>query len=203
MILLSEKQPITSGGEKFIFHHPEDSSKLIKVINPTYIDFMKKNRSITYRLRRLKHYWFVANQVIEHIASREEDIDNKHFLQTVYGFVDTDMGLGIVVNAIKNDDNSLGFTLGDLIKNKQFNQVHKKALECFIEWMKITHIIIRDLWLDNLVWDEKGQYFVLVDGIGGRYLPTLRSYCRWYNLRGNKKRANKLLQRVERYFNKQ
>lgn len=201
MISLSQQEPVAKGGEKLIYFHPQDDSKLIKVINPSYIDFMQKNYSLTYRLRRLKHYWFFANTMIEHIASSEEDVANKHFLQAVDGFVDTDLGFGLIVKAVKNLDGSLGHTLGDLLMANQFNDQHRLALNAFVDWMKETHIIIRDLWLDNLVWDEQGQYFVLVDGIGGRYLPTLRSYCRWYNLRGNWKRAEKLLKRVDRSLN--
>ncbi len=198
-ISLSKENSVAKGGEKIIYFHPKDNNKLIKVINPDYIKFMKDNRSLTYRLRRLTHYWFFSNMIIEHIASREENIEKKHYLQQIIGFEDTDMGLGVVVEAIKNKDGSLGHTLGDIIKDKRFNDVHQKALDDFISWMQVTHIIIRDLWLDNLVWHEQGQYFVLVDGIGGRYLPTLRSYWRQYNLRGNRKRGEKLRQRVKRY----
>lgn len=198
MISLSQQDPVAKGGEKLVYLHPQDDSKLIKIINPAYIGFMQKNYWLSYRLRRLKHYWFFSNMVTEHIASREENIANKHFLQAVDGFADTDLGFGLVVKAVKNIDGSLGFTLGDLLKANKFNDQHRVALNAFVEWMKGTHIIIRDLWLDNLVWDEQGQFFVLIDGIGGRYLPTLRSYSRWYNLRGNRKRAEKLLKRVGR-----
>lgn len=202
LIKLSDKTPVGKGGEKIVYFHPDDHSKLIKVINPDYIDFMKKNRSLTYRLRRLTHYWFFSNMVIEHIASREEDIPQKHFLQTIIGFVDTDMGLGVVVNAVTKSNGEIGDSLGDLIKSGAYTSVHETALNNFIEWMQDVHIIIRDLWLDNLIWNEKDQHFVLVDGIGSRYLPSLRSYWRRYNLRGNRKRAIKLLQRVDRHLAK-
>ncbi len=203
MINLSQYEPVAKGGEKLIFIHPQDENQLIKVINPEYIHFMKKNRSFSYKIRRLKHYWFFSNMINEHLASREEKIENPNYLQNITGFVDTDMGFGIVVEAVKNKDGSLGLTLGDIIKNDLYNDTHKHALNHFVEWMKKTHIIIRDLWLDNLVWHEENQHFVLVDGIGGRYLPTLRAYCRWYNLRGNLKRGEKLLKRVDRYLEKE
>lgn len=199
-IILKKENPVGKGGEKIVYFHPEDKQKLIKVINPEYIVFMKEKRPLSYRLRRLSHYWFFSNMVVEHIASREEDIEKKHYLQNISGFVDTDMGFGVIVDAVKNIDGSIGHSLGDLIKNEIYSEKHELALNDFIEWMQNVHIIIRDLWLDNLIWNEKGEHFVLVDGIGGRYLPTLRSYLRWYNLRGNRKRAKKLKERVDRYL---
>ncbi|MGH1439316.1 MAG: YrbL family protein [Cellvibrionaceae bacterium] len=200
MIKLKDTEYVGKGGEKIVYFHPEDKSKLIKVINPDYIKFMKKNRSLTYRLRRLTHYWFFSNMIIEHIASREEDIENKRFLQNITGFVDTDMGFGVVVDAVRKLDGSIGDSLGDIIKQKRYTEKHENALNDFLSWMLNVHIIIRDLWLDNLIWSEENEHFVLVDGIGGRYLPTLRSYWRKYNLRGNKKRADKLKSRVERFL---
>ena len=201
-INLRASKPVAKGGEKLVYFHPQDNNKLIKVINPNYVQFMKKNRPFSGSVRRLTYYWFFANMVIEHIASRELNIDKKHYLQKILGFEDTNLGLGIIVDAIKNRDGTLGLTLGDIIKNKLFDEAHSKALDDFMAWMRQTHIIIRDLWLENLVWHEQGQYFVLVDGIGSRYLPSLRNYSKWYNLRGNNKRADKLKARIEKYLNK-
>lgn len=202
LILLSKQDSVANGVEKMIYFHPEDKNKLLKVINPSYIDFMKENHPLSYRLRRLTHYWFFSNMVTEHIASREEDIDNKHHLQKILGFEDTDMGLAVVVEAIRNSDGSLGYTLGDILRKGLYKEEHKKALADFICWIQTTNIIVRDLSSGNLVWHEEGKYFVLVDGIGARYLPTLRAYSRRYNLRGNRKRGAKLEDRVQRSLNK-
>lgn len=57
-------------------------------------------------------------------------------------------------------------------------------------------MIIRDLSLNNIVWDEPGKLFVVIDGIGARPLPSLRQFSALYNKRANNKRAKKLLSRV-------
>lgn len=201
-IQLTDKEPVAKSGEKIVYLHPEDDNKLIKVISPRYVDYLKNNQSITSRLRRFTYYWFFSNMVAEHIASREWDIDKKHYLQRILGFEDTDMGLGIVVDAIKKEDGTLSDTLRDILEQSNYSAAHKQVLDDFIAWMKVTHIIIRDLSLDNLVWNESGKHFVLVDGIGGRYLPSLRAYWPHYNLRGNRKRAEKLQYRIDKFLDR-
>lgn len=197
-IILKNQKPVGRGSEKIVYSHPKDQNKLIKVVNPNYITFMKKERPITYRLKRLSRYWGFSNMVTEHIASREEGIRNKHYIQSLIGFVDTDMGLGIVVGAVRNIDGSIANSLGDLIRKGLFQQRHQQALNDLLNWMIDINIVFRDPGLDNLVWNEINEHFVIIDGIGSRPLFSLRPYCRWYNLRSNRRRAKKIQSRVKK-----
>jgi hypothetical protein len=83
--------------------------------------------------------------IIGHISSRELAIKNMHYLHNIFGFVDADMGLKIVVDAVNNIDGSIEHSLEGIIKNKIYINKDEDALNDFIEWIYKTCIIIRGL----------------------------------------------------------
>jgi len=67
-----------------------------------------------------------------------------------------------------------------------------------MHWLDNHYIIVRDLTAANIVWDECNEYFVLIDGIGARRLPSLLSFSKRYNQYGNRKRTTKLKFRLNK-----
>lgn len=195
MYTLNPDDAIANGGEKLVFFHPESSDQLIKVINPRYINYMNTAWPISTKLRRLPHYWFYIKEVTEHVYAREANIPNMHFLQNITGLVDTNLGLGMTVQAVKKKNGELASSLAQIINAGEYSEKHDQALKEILEWAEGTYIIIRDLTTRNMVCDEVNEHFVLIDGIGARHLPSLRSISRLYNQRSNRKRTKKLRKR--------
>jgi hypothetical protein len=199
--LLSEQQPITSGGEKLVFQHPESDDLLIKVWRKRYYDELKKKHSFLCRYLRTPRYSALLKEVIEHVAVREYG-SNHGYLQNICGFVDTDLGLGMVVETIRDENGYLAKSLADLVEGHIFGAMHRRALEKLLEWLESTHVIVRDFTLNNLVWDEKNGMFVIVDGIGSRPVLSLRMFSKKYNRYSMKKKISKLRMRLERALEK-
>lgn len=198
MILLANKTPIKSGGEKLVFLHPHQPGHLIKVINPRFFNYMHKQWPFMMRLQRLAHYWSYLRELTEHIAARTYNVPDLHHLQNITGLVDTDIGLGIVTEAITRRDGQLADTLGNLIDQARFNSIEQAAFLRFCDWLSQAPLIVRDLSVHNLVWHEDGRHFVVIDGVGGKIRPTLRSFSASYNRRSNRLKVEKLKQRVAR-----
>ncbi|WP_444922338.1 YrbL family protein [Microbulbifer sp. CnH-101-G] len=190
-------QAIANGNERLVFPHPESDDLLIKVISDRFRKRMDHKYSISTRLRRLTYYWPYMKEVSEHIYLREGQVENTHFVQDFKGFVDTNLGLGITVKAVKKHNGELADTLSALISSKQFNQEHADRLNDLFKWLERTFIVVRDLRTVNIVWDEINGHFVIIDGIGSRRLPSLRSVSRLYNQRANRRRITKLCQRLK------
>jgi len=203
MLQLGPDQAIAKGGEKIVFHHPEKDGLLVKVINPRYVAYMNKTWPLSTRFRRLPHYWFYINELVEHVFSREAGIEDYHYIQNIVGLVDTNLGLGMIVETITQENGELAVSLSDLITSNAFTEEHLHAINALIAWINANYIIIRDLTTSNIVWDGKNRHFVIIDGIGARHLPSLRSFSRRYNERGNRKRTDKLKKRIQGQFDKQ
>lgn len=144
----------------------------------------------------------LLHEITEHIAIREQEKDTR-FLQTITGIVDTDLGPGLVVVPVRTKDGQLARTLHQLIKESRFKEQHAQELERLFNWMVNTDVVIRDFTINNMVWDEIHNHFVIIDGIGSKPTISLRPLCRCYNKHANKKRIAKLRQRlsktIERY----
>ena len=198
MLILSNKEPVASGGQRTVFFHPEIDNYLVKVISREYMESVKKMWPISTRLRRLPYYWVYINEIVEFFFVREKEVANKHFIQTIIGFADTDIGLGLVVEAVRKKNGELANSLSEIIINGEYTQQHLQGMEELIDWINSNYVVVRDLTTRNIVWDEQNEHFVLIDGIGVKNLPSLRSFSKSYNARANRKRTEKLRLRLTR-----
>ncbi len=196
VIQLSTQEPAAKGGEKIIYFHPEDPTKLIKVMSPAYRTVLENRHPFLIQRRRIPYYKFFLDLITEHIASREADAENRHFIENITGLVDTDLGLGLITTAIRNAEGGLAPTMGTLLKHHTFDERHWQATTVLADWIANSPLILRDLWIENIVWHEADQHFVLIDGIGPTYRPSMRPVFPAYNTYSNRKRAKKLIRRV-------
>lgn len=197
-IELSQLKPIASGLEKVVFWHPHQPGQLIKIVTPAHIKLMRQQWPLLTRMQRVSHYFFYINEIVEHMAIRAHPAPGIHQLQTITGLVDTDLGLGLVVEAITREDGQLAHTLDQLIALDRFGETEKQALQTFCQWLADSPLIVRSLSLPNIVWHEKDQHFVLIDGFGNQAPRfSLRSLFKGYNQRHNKRKIKRLLKHVE------
>lgn len=186
MIALTSRTPLARGAEKLIFAHPDAPGLLIKV--------WRQDGKWRAGRRRLGRYASMAKEVVEHLAAREQGADTR-YIQNVVGLVDTDMGVGLVVEAVRQPDGTLAKSLQQIVADRELDDVKKTALLDIVRWIGNSDLILRDLSRNNLVWSEDGQCFVIIDGLGSRPRPSLRNISRWYNRRSNRRRAAKILAR--------
>ncbi|GAA3926529.1 YrbL family protein [Litoribacillus peritrichatus] len=197
-LTLSDTTPIAKGGERFVFIHPDNPDWLIKVWHERFHKKQEKRVPIVIKFLRLKRYWSLLNELTEYLAIRECAKPNLNHIQQIVGLVDTDLGLGMIVKAVKKENGELAPTTEDLVKNAQYTAEHDKALDEYFDWMRDTDIIIRDFNLNNLVWDELAKKFVLIDGIGSKPGFSLRSFSKAYNKKANFNRIQKFKTRMKK-----
>jgi hypothetical protein len=194
---LANQKPLAAGSEKLIFQHPDSANLLIKVWHQQFFDRTRKRHPITTRFRRLPRYCALMNEITEHFAVREQNRDTS-YIQCIIGLVDTDIGPGLVVEAVTQKDGSLAKTLKQTIETREYGPAHETALNNLLNWINQTNVIIRDLGINNMVWDEANERFVIIDGIGSKPSVSLRQLFRGYNKRSNKQRADKIRRRIAR-----
>lgn len=187
---LSTQEPIASGAAKIVYKHPERDNALIKIAK-----HLKNQKQPSDRLNRLPRYWEYVTQIIEHLAVREEDPRHAHHLENIIGLVDTDLGVGMAVEAVTTPDGKLAPTVKELAKTG-FSEEQEKAFDQLLNWVENTNTIIRDFSTNNVVWNEAKKTFVIIDGIGAKPFFSLRNFIRYYNIKTNQKKAEKLRNRL-------
>lgn len=197
MIILKNTEPVAEGRQRYVFNHPGDPDLLIKVIRP---DAISRAWGEWYKCRRSsRQYLSYMREIGEYVTSHARDGANPSFAQQIVGFAETDMGLGLVLRAVRGKNGELAPSLRSMLANDTFDPAAREALELFFHDLLASHIIAADLHSGNLVYaydQERGHHFVMIDGLGQHNLIPIKRFSSALNRRGNKRRIEKLRQQI-------
>jgi hypothetical protein len=186
VLCLSDHDLIAEGHERRVYRHPEaNRALLVKTVIP----------------RRRRHAWlrsFGPNMLYEsfrrevraYLEAVSEEGGQPRHLQTIVGFVPTNMGLGMAVESVGQTDEAVGRTLEALATEGRSPDI-TAALDRFCRWVTRTRVVVHDLNPRNIVLGRED--FVLVDGFGTRTLVPVREYSPWLNRQSGAKRAAALM----------
>lgn len=202
ILKLKNLTPLAQGASRFVFGHPDDPDLLVKVIRPEVVDDrFGKNTKWYKKRRRFGKFISYIREIQEHLAVRETRQDDAPFLQRIVGFARTDMGLGLVLEAVKWTDGTLAPSLRELIHTGRYDSTAEKAMETFLDELLNCHVIISDFNMGNIVYartEERGHHFVLIDGLGNNSLLPLKAISSTFNRRSKLGRFKYLRARIER-----
>lgn len=202
IIRLNDSEPLARGRMRLVFRHPEDPSLLIKVIRPDVIEQRWGSSTPWYkRRRRYGRYISFIRETEEYIAAYASHGGSLPFAQKIIGFAETDLGLGLVMEAVTDKDGNLAPTLAELFINRAFDERAAKALDLFIERIVESDLIVADLNVSNMVYahdEREGHRFVLIDGLGLATVLPFKLLSRSFNRRSKLGRVKRLRNRMER-----
>ncbi len=197
MISLKNRQPVAEGRQRYVFIHTADPDLIIKIIRP---DAVGRAWGRWYKIRRsYGQYLSYMREIGEYVATHAREGSSPRFLQKVRGLVETDMGLGLVLEAVRGKDGALAPSLRSMLRNGTFDSTAGQALETFFAELMASDVIAADLNGGNLVYayDEgEGHRFVMIDGLGQHNLIPLKRVSRMLNLKGKIRRIAKLRRQV-------
>ena len=201
---LKGTQPITNGNVRWIFQHPDNDDLIIKVIREDAIEnrFGKKRK--WYKLkRRYGIYLSYVREIQEYVTIHAKNQTSFPFLQRISGLVETDLGLGLVIEAVKDKSGTrLAPTLRTLIDTGKYDDSIYQALQTFFDSLLNCDIIINDFNPGNMVYtysDELGYYFVLIDGLGNNSPIPLKTLFPSLNRKAKRKRFEQLRDKIEHF----
>lgn len=185
VLQLSGLAPLAMGTLRRVYAHPRESGRLVKVIRPEIIERRWGAEAAWYkRFRRVRQFIAVQREVEEYLAGHARYGRRLPFVQQVYGFEETDLGLGFVTEALCARDGGIAPTLSELIRSGRYDERVREAYEVFARDFEASDVVIGDFSAANIVlaWDEThGERFVLVDGLGCSTFIPLKSLCRAAN----------------------
>lgn len=193
MIKLKHSRPLFVGGTRYCFQHPEHRDRCIKVLRPDRTGAARK------LLRRDFKRWlparFLDDQRKEIAAYREllEHASERlwRHVPRYHGVVDTDMGIGIVTQLMRNADGSWPANLEALLPDGMTPEL-EAGIEAFLEGVATLRILTRDLLPHNMiaVREASGYRVMVVDGIGNAELVPVSS---WFDSFARRKTRRKIL----------
>ena len=199
-LLLTGIEPLAKGHSRLVFQHPHHPDRLIKVIRPDVIDSRFGRGAPWYkRMRRFGRYLSYVRETQEYLAAWAAHGRDLPFMQKIIGFETTDLGLGLVMEAARGRDGNLAPTLQQLIKTGRFDAVTKRNLDTFLASILDSAVVVSDLNPVNIVYahrDDRGDHFVLIDGIGNNTPLPIKALCPAVNRRSKRGRFRRLYRKI-------
>ncbi|RYD46921.1 MAG: hypothetical protein EOP85_06460 [Verrucomicrobiaceae bacterium] len=200
LLHLSHLTPIASGQMRLVFRHPGDPNLLVKVIRPDVIDARWGSGLKWYKSnRRFRQYISFVREIEEYIAVYTSHGCSVPFLQKVVGLVDTDYGLGLIVEAAVDSEGRLAPTLWKMVLEKNLHDEARAALELFFEQVLASSVVVADMHPGNLVYVEtpgEPGHFVMIDGLGVSNIIPFKVISSRINRRSKVRRIERLRQRI-------
>lgn len=144
-----------SGNERFCYLHPDDEDKVIK------IPHNKREKS--------RHQNELEYQYMSYLQQHNADMSH---IAACYGWIETDMGRGLVFQRVHDANGMDSITLNKALKESVLTvEEAKKLLEELRVYLEQNTILFVDVGLDNILCQkqEDGSYkLVIIDGLGAR-----------------------------------
>ncbi len=209
MINVDSLKLLGQGTQKFVYEHPSDSNKVIKIMKPINAtnDGGRANQHYLRSHRSQGIYRQFRRELLQYLQLCKNNYNQKLFtfpIETVYGFIATDQGLGLVTEKIVGP-NGFPLSLNELSQRKELEAKHTEALEVFFDKCCEMHIVFGEVNIAGIMYTEQRQgipELVLVDGIGDKLLIPFRSMSKTINSRNVRKVEAKIKSKIDYYSRK-
>jgi hypothetical protein len=202
MIELSAQAPIAVGQLRRIYRHPTEPDLLIKVLRPEAIAARWGGAKRWYkRIPRALHYTGYVRELKEYIAIQARAPGSNPPIARMVGIVDTDLGLGLVSEMVRDESGAPGLTLAKLYEAQRgYAPWVEDALAVLLRDLQASNVIVGDFHAWNLVYGSDsrgGPRFVLVDGFGEKNIVPRNSSSRLLNQWNNRRLYRRMRKQIE------
>lgn len=190
LIRLAHLEPLASGKSRLIYPHPDRPGSLIKVIKNNS-GRLKTRLKVSRKLREFREYIRILGDPNDLLI---------HHLPNISGFIATDLGFGLCVEAVQGADGRLAPPLTRLFDESRLTPHHRTLLATFCERLLASPAIVGDLSRRNLVLGRNpggNDYFALVDGLGDNTLVPMYAMVPGRNRHKKRQAARRLLAKLD------
>lgn len=207
MLIVEKLVKLGEGGYKAVYEHPDDPSKVIKVIRHQRVSqdgcFKKHGRWKRHSMQGM--YRQFRRELLQYLELCKSTYCQQTFLfpiETTHGFVPTNHGLGLVVERVVGPSGA-GETLFALCQSGSFLTKHAQALQAFFDDCCEMQVVFGEVNAEGLMYTESRSgkpEFVLVDGIGEKLIIPVRTWFKKNNERYIRKTENKIKSQLKIHY---
>lgn len=203
MIELKPLTPVAAGHLRLVFDHPHEPDLLIKVMRPEMIEKRWGGPKRWYkRIPRALHYSGFLRELGEYVGLHARNPDGNAPVARTLGIVETDYGIGLVVERVRGPDGRPAPTLETLVRRDGITDAIRAHVATLHAELERYNVIVGDMHPGNLVYgadSRGGPRLVLIDGFGEKNVFPRNTLSRWMNqrhLRGWRARLARKLARL-------
>lgn len=201
-IILGDRKPLFVGHKRAVYQHPYDPGLLIKIIRPDTIERRWGDGARWYKFkRRPGRYVNFHRELGEYICLRANHPAPSSAIQPIQGLVETDLGLGLVVEKLTDRNGNLAPTLKSLLLRSGLTKELSSQLDTLYTELLRSGVILSKLNTRNIVqaWDAtRGTRLLIVDGIGSKAVIPIYSISTLANAYRTRRKASGLRTEIEK-----
>lgn len=198
---LAAHTPVAQGYMRRVYAHPHRDDALVKVIRAdTQHARTQGARNWLKRRGRTRHHAVFLREIREYLALRAR-APGIAPISHIFGFVQTDAGLGLVVERLHGEDGALAPTLVELYGRHGDAPWLREGIDALFDALRDHHVVVSDVNPGNVVYgcgSDGVPRFALVDGFGDKNVIPLCSLSRRYNAYVLHRLQRKLMRRIAR-----
>jgi hypothetical protein len=202
MMKLRDSKPVAQGHKRFVFQHPADPDLLIKVWQPDVVAERWSSARPWYRQSRYRQYLSLQREISEHLALAVKFPNGVPVLQKVVGMVQTDYGVGAVVEKLRGRDGGLAPSLATLARRDGVTPQLLEKVGRFRDELLAYGIVIGKLHDRNLVLGlrDNEERFIMVDGYGEKTAIPIHVWSSRLNAAHTRRCVDVLIRRLHTAF---
>ncbi len=208
MISLANEQPFARGGNRLCFVHPDDPSRCIKVRRPDFtLEDCRRKKGFPKNLRRLSAFDDNLEEfkVVQSLERQKGEVIFSHIYRC-FGFVETDLGKGLVTELVRDEDGRISLSLKQYIWEYGYNKACQAAVRDLSLFWKQHLVPSRDLLTHNVLVQQgaNGEIIrlVVIDGLGSPHPLPFDLFPGFYRLRYVSKKVNRFNGRIAEFVDK-
>jgi len=193
-------KPIVRGDLHDVFQHPANDGWLIKVPRPD----RSRNRWAYKRglpvQRRYGIYTGWLREIAEYLAVRSRESEYPRSLSRITGLVETDLGLGLVVEKICDQEGRLAPTLQQVVTASGLTDALRQRIVALEAEVLARNVVLGDVHQRNILcgWDEAGgDRLVIIEGLGVKTFIPVNSVSPYLNRRSIRRRFVRIMRVLE------
>jgi len=171
-VILSAQEPFAQGGNRLCFVHPEDDQRCIKVRRPDFtLEDLRRSKGFPKNLRPLSSFddnleeYRVINDICQQVGP-----ETFRHIYKCYGFVETDLGLGLECELIRDASGLISLSLKQYIWEHGYTDSCRKAVDVLADFWTSHQIPSRKLLTHNIMVQQASngeiRRLVVIDGLG-------------------------------------
>lgn len=202
LIRLAAGTPFARGGNRLVYVHPERPDVCIKLPRRD-VDLAVKRHRKGLKGRLKPAATFDDNRVEARTLTELHGRIGESlaaFVPRFLGWVETDLGRGVAVDLIRDDDGAVATPLKQYVWERGFDEGLEIALREFTDYWVRERVPSRELLLHNVVARRRrdgGVRLAVIDGLGNADLLPLARWSRVLARRKSARKAARLRARIE------
>jgi len=197
---IDESKLIAAGTRRRIFSHPDSADKVIKVFWDDQLPAKRRAMRKSRWFKSVRRFDDNENDYREFRRVKRRFGKAIRSIYGIYGYVDTPLGRGLVVEHVRNADGTTSETLADYVRKHGSSRI-LPALDRLFDELAKYHVVAKDPHVENiLVRELEGGdlELVVIDGLGDNNVIPFATVSKVLNRNKLMRKKQSLIRHVTR-----